>query len=63
MTLETLKLWAEKDLLMDDGKAEYGFIGFFKGLFTNSGLAFSPVLFQPDSMELQAAFSMLTRFL
>ena len=25
MTLEALKLWAEKDLLMDDGKPELGF--------------------------------------
>ena len=63
MTLEALKLWAEKDLLMDDGKPELGFIGYFKGLFTAHGLDFSPVLLCPDSMELQAAFSMLTRFL
>ena len=63
MTLESLKLWAEKDLLMDDGKTEYGFVGYFKGLFADNGLVFAPVLFQPDSMELQAAFSMLTRFL
>ena len=63
MTLEALKLWAEKDLLMDDGKPELGFIGYFKGLFTAHGLDFSPVLLCPDSMELQSAFSMLTRFL
>ena len=63
MTLESLKLWAEKDLLMDDGKTEYGFVGYFKGLFADNGLVFAPMLFQPDSMELQSAFSMLTRFL
>ena len=32
MKIEGLKLWAEKDLLIDDGKAEQGFIGYFKGI-------------------------------
>ena len=63
MKFESLKLWAEKDLLMDDGDTEQGFLGFFKGIFTDVGLSFAPVLFVPDNMELQAAFSMLIRFL
>ena len=63
MKFESLKLWAEKDLLMDDGNTEQGFLGYFKGIFTDGGLSFAPVLFVPDSMELQSSFSMLTRFL
>ena len=63
MKLEALKLWAEKDLLMDDGDTEQGFLGYFKGIFTDVDLSFAPVLFVPDSMELQSAFSMLIRYL
>ena len=63
MKLEALKLWAEKDLLMDDGDTEQGFLGYFKGIFTDVDLSFAHVLFVPDSMELQSAFSMLIRYL
>ena len=63
MKFESLKLWAEKDLLMDDGDTEQGFLGYFKGIFTDVDLSFAPVLFVPDSMELQSAFSMLIRYL
>ena len=63
MKLEPLKLWVEKDLLTDDEKSEYGFIGFYKGVFAENRLVFAPILFQTDSMELQSAFSMLIRFL
>ena len=63
MKIEGLKLWAEKDLLIDDGKAEQGFIGYFKGIFADNGISFTPVLLSQNSMELQSAFSFLIRFL
>lgn len=63
MKIEGLNLWAEKDLLIDDGKAEQGFIGYFKGIFADNGISFTPVLLSQNSMELQSAFSFLIRFL
>jgi len=63
MGLESLKLWAEKDLLMDDGKEENGFLGFFKGIFAEDGIDFFPDLCCSYSTELQSAFSMLIIFL
>ena len=43
MKLEPLKLWAEKDLLTDDEKSEYGFIGFYKARMRTAYVLISSV--------------------
>lgn len=35
MRLESLKMWAEKDLLLEEGREEYGFLGFIKGILSD----------------------------
>ena len=63
MKLEGLKLWAEKDLLWENGNPEYGFLGFFVCIFADDRLSCVPYLQVPCGKDMQSAFSTLTRFL
>lgn len=38
MKLERTVLWAEKDLFLEDGNPDYGFLGFVRGCFYEDGI-------------------------
>ena len=63
MKLESLKLWVEKDLLSEEGNADYGFLGFISGVFANDDIEYNTTAISDYSVDFQYEFSTLIRFL
>ena len=63
MKLESLKMWTEKDLLCEDGKESYGYLGYFEGRFADGTVNLIPVLNCRNTHDIQTNLRELIQLL
>ena len=63
MIFESTVLWDEKELFSEFGRAEQGYMGYAKYIFTESGFGLQVNTFPDYTVEIQSAINSVLRFL
>ena len=63
MIFESTVLWDEKELFSECGRAEQGYMGYAKYIFTESGFGLQVNTFRDYTVEIQSAINSVLRFL